>query len=54
MFNYSNAIMEEGGPKIAGVNDVLDSGHTGEVDTVGAYMVIIKVSFSLIRSEEAM
>ena len=49
MFNCSNAIMEEGGPKVVDVNDLLGSVHITEVATTSAYVEIIEyvLNFSI-------
>ena len=43
--------MEEGGPKVASANDLLGSGHTGEVSIASTCMKIVEYAFGFHMSE---
>lgn len=51
MFNGYDAILEEVGPKVVGLNDFLGSDHAKEVTVAGSHVEIIEDSFSFSMRE---
>ena len=48
MLDRSDAVGEKGGPKVSSVDNLLGSGHPGEMAAAGTSMTIIKDLFSFL------